>query len=151
MGLENDCSKYITDPLPAEFTLEQLLDKVNTYTAGHHPITPTDRLTCEKVLWLSRCNYEATFDPRFPLSERVLFPLSPSEQNGMEDARFVFFRDDDGSGKYYATYTAYDGRVTLPEIMETEVFVLFKMITLNGKNLLSPLYAAGLPCRHTPY
>jgi len=133
MGLENDCSKYITDPLPAEFTLEQLLDKVNTYTAGHHPITPTDRLTCEKVLWLARCNYEATFDPRFPLSERVLFPLSPSEQNGMEDARFVFFRDDDGSGKYYATYTAYDGRVILPQIMETEDFVRFKMITLNGR------------------
>lgn len=132
MGLENDCSKYITDPLPAAFTMEHLQDKVNTYIAGHHPITPTDRLTCEKVLWLARCNYEAAFDPRFTLSERVLFPFSPSEQNGMEDARFVFFRGDDGSGKYYATYTAYDGRVILPQIMETEDFIHFKMITLNG-------------------
>jgi len=133
MGLENDCSKYITDPLPAEFTMNELQDKVNAYTAGHDPITPTDRLTCEKVLWLARCNYEAGFDPRFTISERVLFPFSPSEQNGMEDARFVFFRDDDGSGKYYATYTAYDGRVILPQIMETEDFIHFKMITLNGR------------------
>ena len=132
MGLENDCSKYITDPLPAEFTMDELQDKVNTYIAGHNPITPTDKLTCEKVLWLARCNYEAAFDPRFTLSERVLFPFSPSEQNGMEDARFVFFSDDDGSGKYYATYTAYDGRVILPQIMETEDFIHFKMITLNG-------------------
>src|SRR3989338_8139134 len=33
MGLENDCSKYITAPLPAEFTMVELQDKVNTYTA----------------------------------------------------------------------------------------------------------------------
>ncbi len=133
MGLANDCSKYITDPLPAEFTMDELQDKLNIYTIGHHPITLDNRLTCEKILWLARCNYEATFDPRFTLSERVLFPLSPSEQNGMEDARFVFFRDDDGSGKYYATYTAYDGKVILPQIMETEDFIHFKMITLNGR------------------
>jgi len=132
MGLENDCSKYITDPLSDEFTIEQLQDKVNTYTTGHHSITLDNRLTCEKIMWLARCNYEAAFDPQFTLSERVLFPLSPSEQNGMEDARFVFFRDDDGSEKYYATYTAYDGRVILPQIMETEDFIHFKMITLNG-------------------
>ena len=51
----------------------------------------------------------------------------------MEDARFVFFKDDDGKGKYYATYTAYDGKVILPQIMETEDFLHFKMITLNGE------------------
>jgi len=132
MGLENECSKYITNPLGPEFTMDELQDKVNAYIAGHNPITPTDKLTCEKVLWLARCNYEAAFDPRFTLSERVLFPFSPSEQNGMEDARFVFFKGADGSGKYYATYTAYDGRVILPQIMETEDFIHFRMITLNG-------------------
>jgi len=133
MGLENDCSKYITDPLPAEFTMDELQGKVDTYAIEHHPIAQTDRLTCEKILWLARCNYEATFDPQIPLCERILFPFSPSEQNGIEDTRFVFFRDDDGSGKYYATYTAYDGKVILPQIMETENFIHFKMITLNGR------------------
>ncbi|MFA5085107.1 MAG: glycoside hydrolase family 130 protein [Candidatus Omnitrophota bacterium] len=132
MGLENNCSKQITEPLPVEFTMDELQNEVNTYIAGHSPLTPPDRLTCEKVLWLARCNYEAAFDPGSALSERVLFPFSPSEQNGMEDARFVFFKGDDGIEKYYATYTAYDGRVILPQIMETEDFVHFKMITLNG-------------------
>ncbi|MDD5422506.1 MAG: glycosidase, partial [Candidatus Omnitrophica bacterium] len=102
MGLENDCSKYITAPLGLEFTLAELQDKVDAYITGHNPVTPTDRLTCEKVLWLARCNYEAAFDPLFTLSERVLFPFSPSEQNGMEDARFVLFMGDDGSVRYYA-------------------------------------------------
>jgi predicted GH43/DUF377 family glycosyl hydrolase len=133
MGFENDCSRQCTDTLPAEFTMEQLQDAVKTYAQGHDPLTQPDRLTCEKIVWLAQCNYEVNFDPRVPLSERVLFPISPSEQNGMEDARFVYFRDDDGAEKYYATYTAYDGRVILPQIMETADFAHFKMITLNGK------------------
>lgn len=133
MGLGNDCSKNITDQLPGEFTMEQLQQKVGDYAAGHNPIAQTDRLTCEKILWLARCNYEADFGCGFSLSERVLFPLSPSEQNGIEDARFVYFKEDDGGGRYYATYTAYDGRVILPQIMETEDFIHFKMITLNGR------------------
>lgn len=132
MGLENDCSKSITEPLPDEFTMTELRENVSAWVAGHQPPAHPDKLTCDKILWLAQCNYEAIFDPRLPLSERVIFPLSPSEQNGIEDARFVLFTDDDGSKKYYATYTAYDGRVILPQIMETEDFVHFKMITLNG-------------------
>ncbi len=132
MGLENECSKTITEQLPGEFTMTGLQGKVAEWIAGHQPPANPDKLTCNKILWLAQCNYEAAFDPRLPLSERVLFPLSPSEQNGIEDARFVLFTDDDGSKKYYATYTAYDGRVILPQIMETEDFVHFKMITLNG-------------------
>ncbi|MBU0895687.1 MAG: glycoside hydrolase family 130 protein, partial [Candidatus Omnitrophica bacterium] len=133
MGLANDCSSSIMDTLPDEFKMGTLQDNVGVYEAGHDPITQTDRLTCEKIMWLARCNYEASFDPSPPLSERVLFPFSPSEQNGIEDARFVFFRDDNGSGRYYATYTAYDGKFILPQLMETEDFTHFKMITLNGR------------------
>jgi len=133
MGLENDCSKFITEPLPDEFTMAELQEKVAAWITVHQPIAQAVKLlTCDKILWLAQCNYEAVFDPLLLLSERVLLPLSPSEQNGMEDARFVLFTDDDGSKKYYATYTAYDGRVILPQIMETEDFICFKMITLNG-------------------
>src|SRR3989338_10068079 len=152
MGLENDCSKNITDSFSDEFTMEQLQDEVESYIAEHVPITQIDKLTCEKIMWLARCNYEAVFDPRFALSERVLFPFSPSEQNGMEDARFVFFKDDDGSGKYYATYTAYDCRVILPQIMETEDFVRFKMITLNCRAAVNKgmaLFPRKINCRYT--
>jgi predicted GH43/DUF377 family glycosyl hydrolase len=46
--------------------------------------------------------------------------------------RFVRFLDDDGSYRYYATYTAYDGKVVLPQLIETD-FKTFKMITLNGR------------------
>ena len=43
------------------------------------------------------------------ISERVIFPVTESQSNGIEDARFVQF-DDDGRRVYYATYTAYSGR-----------------------------------------
>jgi predicted GH43/DUF377 family glycosyl hydrolase len=66
------------------------------------------------------------------LSERVLFPVTPSQSNGIEDARFVRFQREDGTQIYYATYTAYDGKMILPQFLETSDFLRFKFITLNG-------------------
>jgi predicted GH43/DUF377 family glycosyl hydrolase len=65
----------------------------------------------------------------------VIFPYSPAETNGIEDARFVRFVEDDGSVRYYATYTAFDGDVTLPQLVETDDFVRFRMSTLNGPEI----------------
>jgi len=62
----------------------------------------------------------------------VLFPATPAQSNGIEDARFVLFQNEDGTRTYYATYTAYDGRMTLPQFLETSDFLHFKFITLNG-------------------
>ncbi len=132
MDIDNVFSNSVVVSLPEQFTIDELQEKLKSWIFNHHPISQNDRLTSDKILWLAQCNYEAYFDPSVPLSERVLFPLSPSEQNGIEDARFVLFTDDDGRKKYYATYTAYDGKVILPQLMETEDFEHFKMITLNG-------------------
>ncbi len=66
------------------------------------------------------------------MSERVIFPVSSNETNGIEDARFVMFTEEDGSVKYYATYTAYNGHSILPQLIETEDFLHFRILTLNG-------------------
>ncbi|MCC7518105.1 MAG: glycoside hydrolase family 130 protein [Verrucomicrobiae bacterium] len=84
------------------------------------------------ILLLARSNYEVRFATEAPLSEKVLFPHGPTEINGMEDARFVKFQQEDGTHIYYATYTAYDGRVAIPQILETRDFETFVMSTLNG-------------------
>jgi len=86
----------------------------------------------QNMLTLVQANYEIFFSPELNLSERIIFPSSPTETNGIEDARFVEFHDDDGSVRYYATYTAFDGKVILPQILETEDFLRFKASTLNG-------------------
>ena len=72
------------------------------------------------------------FAPDSRLSERVLFPATPSQSNGIEDARFVSFHGEDGARTYYATYTAYDGKAIQPQFLETPDFLHFKFITLSG-------------------
>ena len=51
-----------------------------------------------------------------------------NESNGMEDARFVRFVDEDAP----PTYTAYDGRATIPQLIETNDFLHFRIRTLTG-------------------
>src|SRR5207248_7688814 len=89
--------------------------------------------TLECMHWLAESNYEIHFAPSSEISERIIFPVSRNESNGIEDARFVRFVEDDGSVIYYATYTAYNGRVILPQLIETADFVNFRVLTLNGQ------------------
>lgn len=65
------------------------------------------------------------------ISERVIFPVTESQSNGIEDARFVAF-DDHGSKIFYATYTAYSGRAIRSELIETRDFLSFRMSPLRG-------------------
>jgi predicted GH43/DUF377 family glycosyl hydrolase len=44
----------------------------------------------------------------------------------------VELREEDGTVQYIATYTAYDGRVVLPQLVITHDFLTFKISTLNG-------------------
>ena len=74
---------------------------------------------------------ELIFGPEGDISERVIFPVLPSQSNGVEDARFVEF-DDRGSKTFYATYTAYTGRSIRSELIETHDFVRFRMTPLSG-------------------
>lgn len=38
---------------------------------------------------------------------------------------------------YYATYTAYNGRTILPQLIETEDFINFRVMTLNGAGVIN--------------
>lgn len=74
---------------------------------------------------------DVIFNADEDISERVIFPVTPSQSNGIEDARFVRF-DDDGREIYYATYTAYSGRAIRSELIETADFISFRMSPLHG-------------------
>ncbi len=74
---------------------------------------------------------ELTFRPEQDLSERVIFPVTESQSNGIEDARFVKFNEG-GRETYYATYTAYSGRAIRSELIETSDFMSFRMTPLRG-------------------
>lgn len=78
-------------------------------------------------------NYEVQFSCDDKLSEKVIYPTAGCECNGIEDARFVKFTDDDGEVTYYATYTAYNGVDIFPKLLETKDFVNFKISGLSGE------------------
>lgn len=117
----------------------QVLAKSN-YELHYEPdLTPTledmppqDQTVARAIWMLAKSNYEMQFEPDQPLCNRVLFPSTPSQRNGIEDARFVRFDQDDGSFTYYATFTAYDGTVVMPQIVRSDDFLHFTFNTLNG-------------------
>jgi predicted GH43/DUF377 family glycosyl hydrolase len=74
---------------------------------------------------------ELVFEPDEDISERVIFPVTDAQANGIEDARFVAF-DEDGRTVYRATYTAYSGRAIRSEMLETTDFVSFRMSPMRG-------------------
>lgn len=65
------------------------------------------------------------------ISERVIFPVTESQSNGIEDARFVEF-EERGRKTFYATYTAYSGKAIRSELIETQDFNSFRMTPLKG-------------------
>jgi predicted GH43/DUF377 family glycosyl hydrolase len=124
-GLQNSFAARVLDSLADAFTLDDLrgvlagMERRQSGVGGG-------------ILLLAESNFEVRFAAGSRLSQRVLFPSVPSQSNGIEDARFVRFRDEDDTFTYYATYTAYDGHGTLPQLLETRDFIHFKFITLNG-------------------
>ncbi|MBN1561115.1 glycoside hydrolase family 130 protein, partial [candidate division KSB1 bacterium] len=83
-------------------------------------------------IWDDNEEYTIEFDEKSELDERILFPASLAEKNGMEDARFLLFTDENGSQKYYATYTAFDGISIRSQVIETPDFTKFHIRKLNG-------------------
>jgi predicted GH43/DUF377 family glycosyl hydrolase len=135
LGLESDFSRRVLQRLGRSFGLATLRDALASElkATGHEQGEfGEDELRAQSIWMLARSNYEVQFDAEQDLSERIIFPSTPSQRNGIEDARFVRFRKDDGEHVYFATFTAYDGRVIMPELLETSDFLRFRFISLNG-------------------
>ena len=133
MGCQNEHSMAVLERLNSSFTLEDLTASLHDLQRDEMPVTPDLRHTLDCIKWLADSNYELSFPEKLNMSERIIFPVSPNESNGIEDARFVrFVDDDDGKVTYYATYTAYNGRTILPQLIETRDFLHFRVLTLNG-------------------
>lgn len=123
---------FVLDKLGDHFTYGELMR--NLVLARETPSLTEEQLKLiNQMMWLASSHYEINFSIDSAISERVIFPVSATEQKGIEDARFVKFTDDDGEVTYYATYTAYDGVTILPKLIKTTDFYNFNILPLNGK------------------
>ncbi len=132
IGFANQWSEVLMESLGDRFTRNELNAALSTASGATRRFPREAKRTIDCIRWMAEANYEVCFSPSAHLSERIIFPVSPNESNGMEDARFVRFAHDDGTIVYYATYTAYNGRTILPQFLETSDFLQFQTMTLNG-------------------
>ena len=133
VGLAGEFTRRVMSGLGESFALEDLRSALKAEQFRlPDGMTPEDQNASQGIWMLARSNYEVQFDPEQQMSERVIFPVTPSQRSGIEDARFVRFQNDDGTHIYYATFTAFDGKIVVPELVETSDFLLFRFITLNG-------------------
>jgi len=146
MAAHNEIAEPILALLDAEFTIGDLSAAIESSRpkekagvpvgmgagAAPPPRTLFDEVA-DNMMWLAHSNYHLDFSPDTILSERVIFPVSANESRGIEDARFVRFKNPDGRIVHYATYSAYNGFRVLPQLIETSDFRYFKINTLNGR------------------
>ena len=135
LGIIDGFVTTVSESLAEHFTIGDLETVVGQTSRLHRARRKEWEPVANAILALARANYEIECDADSDISERVIFPYSPAETNGIEDARFVRFEEADGGIHYYATYTAFDGSVMLPQFLATDDFVHFKISTLNGPEI----------------
>ena len=141
LGLATRFADQVLAEVDDHFTFEQLEAAIQALQRRNRMESRENQPAAQGLVALARSNYEIKYSAEQTLSERIIFPSSPTESNGIEDARFVQFKNDDGSTLYYATYTAYDGRLTFPQLLETEDFQRFTLCTLNGPEVRNKGFA----------
>jgi predicted GH43/DUF377 family glycosyl hydrolase len=141
LGINGPLTEQVMVPLAGQFTLDDLEHTIQNVMRHHRARQREFEPIAHTMVTLAKANYEIRFGPGLDVSERIILPTSPTETNGIEDARFVRFTHDDGRVCYYATYTAYDGRLTLPQMLETEDFLHFRVSTLNGPEVRNKGFA----------
>jgi predicted GH43/DUF377 family glycosyl hydrolase len=134
---EHGCRFILSLRAVGEGHISSLTFRSGTIAAdGRVTVDPTARLATvpkiqSRTLKANGEESQVVFGPEEELSERVIFPITDAQSNGIEDARFVEFMD--GTKKtYYATYTAYSGRAIRSELLETADFQSFRMTPLSG-------------------
>ncbi|HMM10495.1 MAG TPA: response regulator [Bacteroidales bacterium] len=133
MHADDEMVKHVMSKLRDEFDYNELLRAIDETRRELRPGEAQQKIL-QTISWLGDSHYEIDFSLDTGISDRVIFPIAAAESNGIEDARFVKFTDDDGRVRYYATYTAYNGFSIMPKLIETRDFYKFKVMPLHGEN-----------------
>ncbi len=134
---EHDCRFILSLRAVGEGHISSLTFRSGTVRAdGSITVDPTARLASiprigKRTSTPVGDDVEVEFRADGDLSERVIFPVTDAQSNGIEDARFVQF-DQNGRSIFYATYTAYSGRAIRSELLETSDFLKFRLTPLAG-------------------
>jgi predicted GH43/DUF377 family glycosyl hydrolase len=129
--ISTELSATVLAALPERFYDEEF-EEILGHLPGELLARPSSGETLAVMREVIASDYAVQFPATVPLHQRVLWPSSPAESNGMEDARFVRMTDPDGRSSYAATYTAYDGRHIGGRMLQTRDMRHFEVTALRG-------------------
>jgi predicted GH43/DUF377 family glycosyl hydrolase len=130
-GCDNQAAALVLDQLQPQFegaALEAAIGILHRDLLGRVAV----RAAIDRIRWVAANNYTVEFPLGSAIGERVLWPHGPSEVQGLEDARFVRFVDDDGAVSYFATYTAFDQVHVTTQLLSTTDFRSFVVSQVAG-------------------
>jgi beta-1,2-mannobiose phosphorylase / 1,2-beta-oligomannan phosphorylase len=120
---------FILETLADSFTYDELMQCLHN-TKGSR--TEAEQKLILHTLSMASIHYEIDFSIDSSISERVIFPISATEQKGIENARFVKFTDDTEQPTYFATFTANDQTNAIPKLIRTTDFYKFEILPINN-------------------
>ncbi|MFP4302493.1 MAG: glycoside hydrolase family 130 protein [Alkalispirochaetaceae bacterium] len=135
VGAWNEVSERLLSSFVGRFSQQELENALSEVERRERILSRETRRTIERVRSLLYSHYKLSFPEFGDLSERAIYPVGPLERAGIEDARFVRFVEEDDTVTYYAVYTAFDGTVILPQLLQTDDFVRFSVSTLHGEEV----------------
>jgi predicted GH43/DUF377 family glycosyl hydrolase len=118
--------------LPETFDSDHLGDAI-TLIVKDSLITAGSAEVAQEIRNIASANYQLHFPADREISEYIITPYSADERQGVEDARFTQFIENDGTTNYYATYTAFDGAKINQHLLKTSDFINFEIRTLIGQ------------------
>jgi predicted GH43/DUF377 family glycosyl hydrolase len=146
----DELGQAVLRELPTRF---DSVDLEKALAGVHHDLLarPGAMATVQLLRGLVASAYQVEFDEQMNLSQRVLMPSAAEESNGMEDARFTRFVEDDGSVEYRATYTAYDGHRIAPRLLtssDLRTFATHRLAGAAARNKGMALFGRRVGGRH---
>ncbi|WP_067507308.1 glycoside hydrolase family 130 protein [Actinoplanes sp. TFC3] len=129
--IDNELSATVLASLPETYSEEEFEDVLG-HLPGELLARPTTGETLALLREITATDYAVAFPVTVPVHQRVLWPATPAESNGMEDARFVQVVEPDGRTSYSATYTAYDGRQIGGRMLQSRDLRHFEVTALRG-------------------
>lgn len=121
----------IMDDLPERFEYYEFKTAVRKLLENNS-IDEGKKTALNEMTWLVDSYYDLQFSDESDISERVIFPNSPEESRGIEDARFVTFTEENGEETVFATYTAYNGHTIIPKLLSTQDFINYRIMPIHG-------------------
>jgi predicted GH43/DUF377 family glycosyl hydrolase len=117
LAIKNEFTEALLSELPDTFSFAMLEGTIERLAPKYENLKSYDKIS-SLLRMVAETEYEISVNQPFDLEDMVLFPISTSESHGMEDMRLVRFEEEDGTVRYYGTYTAYNGRDIVPQVLE---------------------------------